>query len=250
MRGIGWGVVFLLSACLRTPAAPAPPPRDPPPSQAATRLFEEALGLLEQGDTEGARERLDRAIGASPTFALARVERGTMLLEADRERTLAFEDARIAVSLLGDNPRAHLLLARLLDEEGEFSEASDAYLRSLELRDDMPTRRRLGTSLGRAERHGEAAQVWESIVEASPSDLGSRLALADAYEKAARAASAEAEWARIVELAGDNPFILRRFAAFLEREGWNSRAQAALERANELDAPEERSLRPLLPSKY
>lgn len=219
-----------------------------PSTPDVTRLFDEALAQLQAEEPGKARATLDAIIDSSPDFVLARLERGQLLVEAEDDAPLALADTTMAATVLADNPRAHLLHGQALEQSGDDAAAAAAYRRSLALRSEVTLRRRLAVVLERAGERQESIEVWETLRDETPDDVGVRLALAESYEKADRPASAEAEWSEIARLASSNSHLLRRFADFLDRQGKVRQAGEVRTAADEQDAPQQRQLRPLLPS--
>lgn len=239
----------ILMSCARLgPSAKSAVPTQAPPPE-VSRLFDEALAFKQAEKITEARAKLDEIIGSAPGFALARLERAQLLVETGEDAPLALVDASVAAQALADNPRAQMLLGQTLEESGDAAAASEAYRRSVALRPDVGLRRRLAIVLERAGKTQESIDVWEALRNESPEDVGARLALAESYEKMDRPASAEAEWTEVASLAASNAYLLRRFGDFLERQGKLPQAKVIRTQADELDAPEQRQLRPLLPSK-
>lgn len=243
-------LLLLLGACASKPPPAPPAPKPPVVEQRSDVLarLDQVAQLREAGDDAQARTTLDELL-AQTSVPLAHLERAQLLLDEGSELTLALADARHAAQALFDNPRALRVLGQALEESGDLAGAVDAYAQSLERKDDPVLRRRQASLLARAGRTAAAVLAWERLRDEAPDDVGARLSLAELYEQVDRPASAEDEWTRVAALSSTNVHLLRRFAEFMKRQGKVEEAQAIEAQADELDPPEDRQLRPLLPSK-
>lgn len=237
-----------------TPAAQmqaAPTPAVAPNGEVEA-LVERARALREEGAEEEARAVLDEALALSPGHPAASLERAEVLVRSGDDPERAAADAKAAAEAMPSQPRALRVLGQALEETGNEAGAIDAYRRALALAPDDFTQRRVAMLLTRAGRTDEAVLAWEAVRDAAPDDVGAWLELASLYEEADRPASARHAYESAVALAPENSVLQRRFADFLEREGLLAEARAHRAEADRLDppdAPERRSLRPLLPSK-
>lgn len=209
-------------------------------------LLEEAIALRRKGDDTAALTRLDRLLAQAPGAALAAVERAEILIAAGRGPQ-AEPDVQLAVKSLPDNPRAQRLLGQWLEESQDVEGALAAYARSLALRESPMVRRREALLLTRLGRHAEAVESWERICDVTGADAAAWYALAMAYDRADRPASAEAAFEKALSFAPDNPQLRRSFGEFLLRQGHPSRARLQLARAEKLSGPRlgERRMREL-----
>jgi len=224
-----------------------------------------ARALRAEGDVAGARARLEAALESAPRDDDVRIELADLLV-ADggdlvrAEALLAGVAARAAHRCSGASPPPvagrspappclHLVLARLAEARGDDATAASEYPLALAVDDDSDARLRLALALERLGRMDDAVAELERVRAARPDDAVARSRLAERYEAAGRLADAEAEYRTVAEAQPERAAGWERLARFYERARRPVEARAAEERAHGAGARQERTLRPLLPSK-
>ena len=212
---------------------------------AAGPSLDAALAKEAAGDDAGALAVAEQVERAQPAWALAHLEGGRLALklgELDRARL----EISIGCVLAPENPRGQFLQGELLEEQGVFDEAAQAFERALDYRAGYEdAHRHLGTLYLQLGDPHRAEQHLQEALAASPGDLLLQLQLAQAVEAEGRVDDAQ----RTLELAHRaHPaarLVTERLAAFYRRHGLADRADA-LEEALRRPA---RKLRPLRPSR-
>lgn len=109
-----------------------------------------AMVLGNQGDLDGERAALQRAIQANPHFAPAEYQLGYMDFQAGNNAA-AEREFRATVDALPDNVQAWISLAATLGAEDRFTEARAAIARALQLQPDNTAARGLSQKLDEAQ---------------------------------------------------------------------------------------------------
>jgi predicted Zn-dependent protease len=246
----------LLAACGHAAPRPAPAPvaaPAPAPSpEKAEVLLSRARALRGAGDLPGARARLEDGLKADPGSAGVRLELADVLvaegLELDRAASLLAGLEETA------DGRVSLARARLCEARADDAGAAAAYGAALAHADDPETRLRRALTLERLGRTGEQIAELELLRSERPTDVFARAHLGDAYEDAGRCVDAEAELKWVAEAQPDRPAGWLRLARFYEQAGRPREAREAREAAERARTAggvhQERSLRPLLPSRH
>ncbi len=206
-----------------------------------------ARALRAEGDVAGARARLEAALESAPRDDDVRIELADLLVADGGDLVRA--EALLAGVAARAAPRLHLVLARLAEARGDDATAASEYPLALAVDDDSDARLRLALALERLGRTDEAVAELERVRAARPDDAVARSRLAERYEAAGRLADAEAEYRAVAEAQPERAAGWERLARFYERAGRPGEARAAEERAHGAGARQERTLRPLLPSK-
>lgn len=115
----------VLAACSAREQAP-PPEKVHTPSLSARALNNEAIKALESGDFKTARQKVNEAIADDPKFAMPYYNQA-LLLVINRKYLLAQDALQKCVQLDKNQADAHLLLGLLLEEDGNITEAAEAY---------------------------------------------------------------------------------------------------------------------------
>jgi predicted Zn-dependent protease len=249
------GAALAFAAC-KTPPPPRPvvetPPAQvtpPPPAPVQPRpevLVARARVLRAEGDVAGARARLEAAFETAPEDDEVRIELADLLVADGRDlgRAVALLEGRVERG----EARLHLVRAKLSESLGDDATAASEYELALALEDDPDVRLRRALALERLGR-AEATPELERVRADRPDDAVVRSRLAERYEAAGRLADAEAEYRWLAESQPERAAAWERLARFYERAGRKNDARAAAARARTAGGRQDRSLRPLLPSK-
>ncbi len=112
-----------------------PEPTTPEERKAAAKTqYELAFAALQQQkpkSLEEAMERLDNAIGYDPTFGDSYVMKSFLLLERFNKPDDALAAADLAVAHAAKNPDSFYIRGLILQRQGRFPEAEQAYLQAL-----------------------------------------------------------------------------------------------------------------------
>lgn len=113
---------------------PPPPPPPPTPTQIAEDLAAQARQLLDNGDLDGARQRIDEARKLAPTVPVV-VEVGAKVDSAVQQRDQQRDAAAVAAGREARLKQARVLATegRQLYEKGRLGEAKDRLYKSLQL---------------------------------------------------------------------------------------------------------------------
>jgi predicted Zn-dependent protease len=246
----------LLAACGHAAPRPAPAPvaaPAPAPSpEKAEVLLSRARALRGAGDLPGARARLDDGLEADVGSSAVRLELADVLVAEGLELDYAaFLLDGLAETAGG---RVSLVRARLCEARADDAGAAAAYGAALAHADDPEARLRRALTLERLGRTGEQIAELERLRSERPTDVFARAHLGDAYEDAGRRVDAEAELKWVAEAQPDRPAGWLRLARFYEHAGRPGEARDAREAAERARTAggihQERSLRPLLPSRH
>lgn len=213
--------------------------------------LDEGVQAKRAGHWADAARHFERAVQASPTWVLARLELAEALLQIGSDPDQIGQHLA-QVGLIDDrNPRYHYLSALLHEQQGRPRQAAASYEQALSYRPSLlEARVRLGRLLVREESAAEAVEHLEYAVERRPDDLAARSALAEAYEKSGAVANAEREYRSIAKRFPANAYHLDRLAVFYDRHRMTIKAQATRKRAQRLSsAARVRKMRPLPPSR-
>ncbi|MEM1026326.1 MAG: hypothetical protein AAGD10_21735 [Myxococcota bacterium] len=223
-------------------------PRDFDRAQA---VFARARARSQLGNHPQALPLYEEAVRLDPTFGFAHLglARSQLLMGSDRDAMLGH--AATATALLPDNPRAHHLLAKVLDERGATRPARTHLLCALELRPSLhEARADLAVLQLDAEAYAEAGSTLEELIRRQGSEVQTQVLLARAYAGMKRWADAGQAMEAAARQAGRNAVLLRRAAQLYEQGGLEQRAATVRMRADAIDPPpENRNLRPLRPSR-
>ena len=118
--------------------------------QNAMLAYRLATVLGNEGDLDGERAALQRAVQANPRFAQAQYQLGYMDFQAGNNAA-AEREFRATVDALPDNVQAWISLAATLGAEGHFTEARAAIARVRELQPDNTAARALSQKLAEAQ---------------------------------------------------------------------------------------------------
>ncbi len=110
-----------------------------------------AMVLGNQGDVDGERAALQRAVQANPRFAQAQYQLGYMDFQAGNNAA-AEREFRATVEALPDNVQAWISLAATLGAEAHFTEARAAIARVRELQPESTAARALSQKLAEAQK--------------------------------------------------------------------------------------------------
>ncbi|TXD38563.1 tetratricopeptide repeat protein [Lujinxingia vulgaris] len=200
---------------------------------------------------EDAIAQLREAAAVEPATAQRRADLEQALtiarnitLPADRLQPLLSE----ALVLLPDDPQLHRDAARAFEELGRPEDAIAHYLWLWTASPgDRQAGLRLGVLLLSEGRHREALPYLSTLYEAHPDDLQVGLNLTDALEHLQRPSQATEVFEELLERIGEQPGLLFRYAAFLERQGRPDASRRMQERARDaMPALEQRDdMRPL-----
>lgn len=206
-----------------------------------------ARALRAEGDVAGARARLEAALQTAPDSDEVSVELADLLVADGVD--LARAEALLAGVADRGTPALHLALARLAEARGDDSGAASEYRVVLAAGDDTDARLRFALALERLGRADEATAELERVRGARPDDAVARSRLGERYDAAGRLGDAEAEYRWLADAQPERAAGWERLARFYERAGRAQEARAAAERARAAGGRQNRSLRPLLPSK-
>lgn len=109
-----------------------------------------AMVLANEGDLDGERAALQRAVQANPGFAQAQYQLGYMDFQA-RNNAAAEREFRATIEALPDNVQAWISLAATLGAEARFAEARAAIARARELQPDNTAALTLSQKLAEAQ---------------------------------------------------------------------------------------------------
>ncbi len=118
--------------------------------QNAILAYRLAMVLGNEGDLDGERAALQRAVQANPRFAQAQYQLGYMDFQAGNNAA-AEREFRATVDALPDNVQAWISLAATLGAEAHFTEARAAIARARELQPDNTVARALSQKLAEAQ---------------------------------------------------------------------------------------------------
>jgi tetratricopeptide (TPR) repeat protein len=121
-------LIFLcsvLAACGAREQTPLPE-KTHTPSLLARELNNEAVKALESGDFKTARQKVNKAIADDPEFAMPYYNQA-LLQVINKKYGLARDALQKCVQLDEKQADAHLLLGLLLEEDGNITEAAQAY---------------------------------------------------------------------------------------------------------------------------
>ena len=118
--------------------------------QNANLAYRLAMILDSQGDLNGERAALQRAVQDNPRFAQAQYQLGYMDFQAGNNAA-AEREFRATIDALPDNVQAWISLAATLGTEAHIAEARVAIARALELQPDNTTARALSLKLAEAQ---------------------------------------------------------------------------------------------------
>lgn len=186
----------------------------------------DALRFEAQGDEPAALNAIDALIQARPTWELPRLEAARLRLKSGQRIDKAEYDADIARSLAPENPRAHYLFALAADDQGHRAEARRALEVALEYRPEyaLAQLRLAGLLLSEGDGAG-AVKVYRSYLARNAADVGARVQLALALERAGKAAEGEVTLRALAKAPAARPVALRTLAAMLDRQGKVHEAQ-------------------------
>lgn len=174
-------------------------------AQDADALTTLGVARIRVGSSSEGREALQRAVGLDPGHAEALYNLG-LLDVRERRWEAAVGSLRRAVAADPADVDARLLLAECLEETGRRDVAADVLQEGLERR---PHERRLLWALGSlwanvTDRTGDAAEVFERLLESDPDDVRAMRALAEVHvANGAIAAAAELYEALYERFPGD-----------------------------------------------
>jgi Flp pilus assembly protein TadD len=120
--------------------------------QNASLAYRLAMVLDNEGDLDGERAALQRALQANPRFAQAQYQLGYMDFQAGNNAA-AEREFRATVDALPDNVQAWMSLAATLGAEARFTEARAAIARVRKLQPDNTAARALSQKLAEAQNH-------------------------------------------------------------------------------------------------
>lgn len=234
-------LLVLVFAFVATQAIAARGPVDP------RVAVDEGVQAKQAGHWADAARHFERAVEASPTWVLARLELAEAMLQLGLDPNQIGQHLA-QVGLIDDgNPRYHYLSALLHEQQGRPRQAAAAYEQALSYRPSLVDARvRLGRLLVREDSPAEAVEHFEYAVARRPDDLAARSGLAQAYEKSGAVAEAERALRSIAKRFPANAYHLDRLAAFYDRHRMTTKAQATRKRAQRLSAAvRARKMRPL-----
>ncbi|RVU44133.1 tetratricopeptide repeat protein [Lujinxingia sediminis] len=204
-----------------------------------------------EGRPEDAIARLREAAAVEPATAQRRVDLRQALtmareitLPADRLQPLLTD----ALNLFPNDPELHRDTARAFEELGRIDDAIAHYLWLWTASPgDRQAGLRLGILLLSEGRHREALSYLNTLYESHPDDLQVGLNLTDALEHLNRPSQATVVFDELLDRLGEQPGLLFRYAAFLERQGRPEDARQMQARARDaMPALEQRDdMRPL-----
>jgi tetratricopeptide (TPR) repeat protein len=253
---------FLLVAWLFVPLPIlAVPVAESPAGAEASYQFVLAKMLAEEGDLAAASRAFERALELDPAASYVRLEYAQMLarwarfqaepetrLETLRRASIEVGRASAELERSVDALRAEVdVHLALVGEDAENETALDAAIGALEsLRihapSDLPSLFTLGQIYQRRNRHKEAAEVFESVVAATPSYPPVYPLLAQALLDSGQAERAEEPLRRVLENQPGNDAARMALAEILSRRDDHGAAVAVLRGAREgLKSPEARS---------
>lgn len=155
---------------------------------------------LQKGDAAGAVELIKRALDIEPRNAKALNNFGTALLELKRFDE-AIEALRLAVKVQPDFGDGLGNLGRALRKRRLFPEAVEAYKRAVELVPDRPgLHSSLGTALAEAGDHAAALLSHQKALDLAPERADLRNNLAQAHRLAGQHAEAEKSFREAIAL--------------------------------------------------
>ncbi|MDF1562047.1 MAG: tetratricopeptide repeat protein [Deltaproteobacteria bacterium] len=193
-----------------------------------------------------AREHLEKAVEAAPTWVLARLELADALLHLGAKPGEVGQHLEAARLVDEGNPRLHLLMGLNHEAAGQGPLAAASFETALELRPSLTeVRLRLGRLLLAEEKAKEAAEHLAIYVEAHPEAIAGQTLLAQALEAAGDLGGAERALRLAAERFPDNAYNWQRLADFHERHGQSKKAAAARAQAEKVSPRQKRDLRPL-----
>ncbi|WP_230470526.1 tetratricopeptide repeat protein [Lujinxingia vulgaris] len=192
---------------------------------------------LAEDRPEDAIARLREAASVEPATAQRRTDLRQALtiaaeitLPADRLQPLLSD----ALVLFPDDPELHRAAARAFEELGRPDDAIAHYLWIWTASPgDRQAGLRLGILLLSEGRHREALPYLNTLYQAHPDDLQVGLNLTDALEHLNRPSRATEVFEELLERIGEQPGLLFRYAAFLERQGRPDDARQMQDRARD-----------------
>ncbi|RAL21670.1 hypothetical protein DL240_12505 [Lujinxingia litoralis] len=205
----------------------------------AAGQLEEAIAFLRQAAslepaTAQRRSDLDQALALATETDLPAARLEPLLLDA--------------LALNPNLPELHRRAARTYEELGRHEDARAHYLWLWTASPgDLQAGLRLGVLLLMEERHREAHTYLANLYEAHPDDLQIGLNLSEALEGLGRTSRTHELFETMLEAHGEQPGLLFRYAAYLERQGHSEEARRMQARARDaMPSIEQRDdLRPL-----
>jgi predicted Zn-dependent protease len=204
-----------------------------------------ALAIEGGGDDGAAISAMEVAVRKVPTWSMARLELGRLMLKQGANTDAALIHLDIARSLSPENPRGHYLFALAAKEQGHAREARAALEVALSLRADYEdARSRLASMQFESGDYRDAVLSFRAYTKAHPEATTARLQLALALERTERSHEAEAELRLMLRLPGARVVAARRLAEFLERQGRATEASRLRESQRSEPRRTFRALRP------
>jgi Flp pilus assembly protein TadD len=185
--------------------------------------FEEAVQLLQAGQTSEAKQICGEIVATDPNFADAWHLLGVISLQAG-QGDLAAGYLQRAVQLNPNDPEAHNNLGSALRSQTPSDKAIDHFRRAVALRPDFPEALlNLGNALTELGRSSEASQCYQRVMQLAPghSEIYNRLGVALLAQ--GRADEALASYRQAIEL---NPSHAEAHfnlgAAFLQHQNFEA----------------------------
>ncbi len=205
----------------------------------------QALAFEAAHDDARATAVLMDALTRDPSWSLARLELGRLLLKTGGDAERVFHHLDLVRSLVPENPRAHYFFALAADELGQTEVAEGALNVALSLRADFAEAElRRAALLETRGQLGEAIQTYGAFVHRHPDDVRVRFRLVAALERASELKGAERELRALTHVKSARVLATRQLIDLYERTGRHREAQA-------LDGAKAkpRAMRPLRPSR-
>lgn len=148
------------------------------------------LSVLSSSDTSVSE--LKRKLQQEPFVVDRRISTAERRIKEGEELDSALLDMEVALALVPENPRVHVLYALLMEQRGNSAEARRAYETGLELDPKQDEARfRLAGLLFSAGEFAQSATEYEKYLATHPDAVGAQLQRAAALEKAGNASQAE-----------------------------------------------------------
>lgn len=162
-------------------------------------------------DGHAAEQALRKALSIAPDLIDTRQRLIALALERN-DRKLALQLAGEAQSRQPDLPAGYLLEGDVHAVASQWSEAAGAYRKALDRKGGGQAAARLHSALVRADRKADAARMAEAWLKDNPSDLVLRGYLGELALGEKRYADAVKIFARMSEMAPQNPILLNNLA--------------------------------------
>jgi len=173
------------------------------PSRKAVYLTALANLAMRAGNPDDAKVKLDEAVKADPTSALAHAALGAILLGKKETLAQAKTELMAALQARPDHVGALMGLAQIKANEGDLPGAIEKLLAALKVRDDFGARMSLGGIYVQQQKALDAAEQFQRAVQMDPKSPDALGSLGQALLSAGRPEEAERALRSALDLRPD-----------------------------------------------